>query len=663
VSTPSTAAAPEPIWTPDPVTSATSEVERFRAFVNDRHQLALTDYAELHRWSVEQLDAFWSAVWDFFDIRSTERPTVALAEERMPGAVWFPGTRLNYTAQVLRHAPSAEPAIIDIGEDGTESTVSWAELHRRVGALAATLRDLGVGQGDRVVGYLPNTSAAIIGLLAVASLGAIWSACGQDYAAKGAADRFGQLEPKVLFAADGYRHSGKVFDRRDETQDLLGRLPSVEAVITVDNLGLDPFDSGSVRGLTFADAIAGERAVEPVPVPFDHPLWVLFTSGTTGTPKGIVHGHGGVVLEHVAMLGLQNDLSERDVFFWYTTTNWMMWNMVVSGLLLGATVIAYDGSPLAPDADQLWRIVERHRVTVFGTSPGHLLASEKAGLHPARDHDLSALRALGSTGSTLPVSAFGWVHDNVGARVQIGSTSGGTDFVGAFVGPAATVPVWPGEISAVFLGVALEAWDPDGKPLIGEVGELVVTKPIPSMPLFFWNDPDGARYRDAYFSTYPGVWRHGDWITVTERGSVIIHGRSDSTLNRNGVRLGSADIYDAVEQIPEVTEALVLGVEEGDAGYWMPLFVVLAPGAVLDDALRDRIKTAIRTSASPRHVPDEVIAVRAIPHTRTGKKIEVPVKRLLQGASAEQVLSLGAVDDPSLIADFAAIGAAHRDGS
>jgi acetoacetyl-CoA synthetase len=677
-----TAPAPEPIWTPDPAVSAASEVERFRAFVNDRHHLALTDYAELHRWSVEQLDAFWSAVWDFFDLQSAQRPTVALAEERMPGAVWFPGTRLNYAGQVLRHPPSAAPAIIDIGEDGAEATISWAELHRRVGALAATLRDLGVSQGDRVVGYLPNTSAAIIGLLATASLGAIWSACGQDYAAKGAADRFGQLQPKVLLAADGYRHSGKVFDRRDETRDLLGRLPSVAAVITVDNLGLAPVDTSppapapsspsrapgpavgaeSRRYVTYADAIAGERAVEPVAVPFDHPLWVLFTSGTTGTPKGIVHGHGGVVLEHVAMLGLQNDLSERDVFFWYTTTNWMMWNMVVSGLLLGATVIAYDGSPLAPDADQLWRIVERHRVTVFGTSPGHLLASEKAGLHPVRDHDLSALRALGSTGSTLPVSAFHWVRDNVGGRVQIGSTSGGTDFVGAFVGPAATVPVWPGEISAIFLGVALEAWDPDGKPLVGEVGELVVTKPIPSMPLYFWNDPDGQRYRDAYFSTYPGVWRHGDWITVTERGSVIIHGRSDSTLNRNGVRLGSADIYDAVEQIPEVTEALVLGVEEGDAGYWMPLFVVLAPGAVLDDGLRERIKTAIRSNASPRHVPDEVIAVRAIPHTRTGKKIEVPVKRLLQGASAEQVLSLGAVDDPSLIADFAAIGTAHRDG-
>jgi acetoacetyl-CoA synthetase len=648
-----------PLWSPDP--SADSVLERFRAFVNDRHQLALTDYTELHRWSVDELEQFWSAVWDFFELRSEQRPTRALAEVRMPGARWFPGTRVNYVEQILRHPRSERPAIIDIAEDGRESTISWDELHARVGALTNTLRALGVGDGDRVVGYLPNTSAAIIALLATASLGAIWSACGQDYAAKGAADRFGQLEPVVLFAADGYQHNGKRHDRRAEVRDLIGRLPTLQAVIAVDNLGAGPLDTGAVRQVAYHEAITGNAAAAAAPVEFDHPLWVLFTSGTTGAPKGIVHGHGGVILEHVAMLGLQNDLSEQDVFFWYTTTNWMMWNMVVSGLLVGATVIAYDGSPLAPTADRLWQIVEDHRVTVFGTSPGHLLAGEKAGLHPGTDHDLSALRALGSTGATLPVSAFHWVHDNVGANVQIGSTSGGTDFVGAFVGPAATVPVWPGEISAIFLGVALEAWDPDGRPLIGQVGELVVTKPIPSMPLYFWNDPDGGRYHDAYFATYPGVWRHGDWITVTERGSVIIHGRSDSTLNRNGVRLGSADIYDAVEQIPEIAEALVIGLEEGDGGYWMPLFVVLAPGAELDDALRGRITEAIRTNASPRHVPDEVIAVRAIPHTRTGKKIEVPVKRLLQGTSAERALSLGAVDDPSLVDDFAAIGRAHRE--
>jgi len=651
---------PEPIWTPDTSVAADSAVERFRAFVNDRHHLALADYAELHRWSVEQLEQFWSAVWDFFGVRSDAPPTVAIGEITMPGADWFPGTRLNYVAQILRHPRTAEPAIIDIAEDGTESAVSWTELHRRVGALAATLRELGVGVGDRVVGYLPNTSAAIVGLLATASLGAIWSVCGQDYAAKGAADRFAQLEPSVLFTADGYQHNGTRHDRRAEAGDLVGRLPTLTALITVDNLGLGALDASTLRALDYADATSGDAVVEPEPVPFDHPLWVLFTSGTTGAPKGIVHGHGGVLLEHLVMLALQCDLSERDVFFWYTTTNWMMWNMVVSGLLVGATVVAYDGSPLAPDADRLWRVVERHRVSVFGTSPGHLLACEKAGLHPGAEHALSALRLLGCTGAALPVSAYHWVHEQVGARVQLGSTSGGTDLVAGFVGSAPTVPVWPGEISAINLGVALQAWDADGRPVVGEVGELVVTKPIPSMPLYFWNDPDGARYHDAYFSTYPGVWRHGDWITVTERGSVIVHGRSDATLNRNGVRLGSADIYDAVEQIPQIAEALVLGVEEGDGGYWMPLFVVLAPGAELDDALRERIRTAIRTNASPRHVPDEVIAVRAIPHTRTGKKIEVPVKRLLQGATTEQALSLAAVDDPALIELFAGIGRAHR---
>jgi acetoacetyl-CoA synthetase len=649
---------PAPIWTPDPATAAASELERFRAFVCDRHHRTLASYAELHAWSVENLDEFWLAVWDFFDVRSSTKPSVALADAKMPGAQWFPGVELNYVGQVLRHPPTDELAIIDLAEDGREMTLTWAELHRQIGALRATLRGLGVEQGDRVVGYLPNVAATIVAFLATASIGAIWSACGQDYAAKGAADRFVQLEPKVLFAADGYLHNGTTHDRRAECVDLIGRLPSLQAVVAVDHIGL-PTLASPARVLTWAEAIAGESAPVITEVPFDHPLWVLFTSGTTGTPKGIVHSHGGVVLEHVAMLGLQNDLSDRDRFFWYTTTNWMMWNMVVSGLVVGATVVTYAGSPLAPDADRLWQIVETHAVTVFGTSPGHLLASEKAGLHPGAEHDLSALRAIGSTGATLPVSAFAWVRDNVG-NIQIGSTSGGTDFVGAFVGPAATVPVWPGEISAIFLGVALEAWDADGKALVGEVGELVVTKPIPSMPLYFWNDPDGTRYHEAYFSTYPGVWRHGDWITVTDRGSVIIHGRSDSTLNRNGVRLGSADIYDAVEQLPEIAEALVIGVEEGDGRYWMPLFVVLSDGAALDDRLRAAIKAAIRANASPRHVPDEIIEVRAIPHTRTGKKIEVPVKRVLQGASAEQALSLGAVDDPALIEVFAEIGHARR---
>ncbi len=655
--------APDPIWTPDPTEAAASRLERFRAMVNERHGLQLADYAALQRWSVEELEAFWAAVWDFFDVQSDVRPTQVLGDAAMPGAQWFPGVRTNYVGHILRHPASDAPAVIEVTEDGRETIVSWAELHRQIGAVQATLRGLGVGEGDRVVGYLPNSGAAVVALLATAALGAVWSACGQDYAAKGAADRFAQLEPRVLFAADGYRHSGRVFDRREETRELVGLLPSLHAVVTVDNIGLDPLDDLPVPTLGYDEAASGTAIAEVRPVPFDHPLWVLFTSGTTGVPKGIVHGHGGVTLEHLELLGLQDDMTASDVFFWYTTCNWMMWNLLVSALLVGAAIVVYDGSPVYPDADRLWQIVERHRVTVFGTSPGHLLASEKAGLRPGTDHDLSALRSIGSTGAPLPVSGFHWVMDAVGPRIQIGSVSGGTDLVGAFVGPASTVPVWPGELSCINLGVALEAWDEDGKPLIGEVGELVVTKPIPSMPVFFWNDPDGSRYRDAYFSTYPGVWRHGDWITVTERGSVVVHGRSDSTLNRNGVRLGSVDIYQAVEQLPEVAESLVIGLEEGDGGYWMPLFVVLAPGAELDDALRGRIKEAIRSNASPRHVPDEIIAVPAIPHTRTGKKIEVPVKRVLQGMDVDRALSRGAVDDPSVLDLFAVIGRERRGAS
>lgn len=642
---------------------AGTAIERFRAFVNDRHHLGLADYADLHRWSVTDLNAFWMAVWDFYDLSGGgPRPSVALAKDSMPGAEWFPGTGLNYAGRILAHEPSEAPAIVDIGEDGSRSVVTWAQLHQRTGALAQTLRGLGVGRGDRVVGYLPNTSAAIIGLLATASLGAIWSCCGQDYAAKGAADRFTQLEPVVLMAADGYRHGGTVYDRRDQVADLAGRLPSLHALIDVDNLalGAGPVGRGDLRRVGYRQATSGDAPVRVEQVPFDHPLWVLFTSGTTGVPKGIVHGHGGVTVAHLAMIGLQNDMTERDVFFWYTTTNWVMWNMVCSGLLFGATVIAYDGNPLTPTADRLWQIVADERVTVFGTNPGQLLASMKADLHPAKEHDLSALVSVCSTGATLPPSAFAWVSERVGRGVQIGSLSGGTDVAAAWVGPAPTVPVWAGEISAITLGMAVQAWDEHGTPVVGQVGELVVTRPCPSMPLYFWGDRDGARYRDAYFATFPGVWRHGDWITVTDRGSVIIHGRSDATLNRNGVRLGSAEIYDAVEKLPQIAEALVVGVDEPDGGYWLPLFVVLAPGAGLDEQLREAIRTAIRANASPRHVPDDVIAVRALPHTRTGKKIEVPIKRLLAGVPVDKALSLGAVDDPAAVEEFVRIEQRRR---
>jgi acetoacetyl-CoA synthetase len=644
----------QPIWTPDPATVPRSPIFAFTQQVADRYGVPSGSYLDLWRWSVERPEQFWEAVWEFFDIRSETPPDAVLADASMPGARWFTGTRLNYAEHALRHAGEAgavdEPAVLAVGEDGSQSVLSWGALGAQVASFAAWLKAQGVASGDRVVGYLPNGPHAVVAFLAAASLGAVWSACGQDYGAQGAAGRFGQLDPVVLVAADGYHWNGRRHDRRDEVERLRAALPSLRVTVCVPHLGLEaPSGDGLVA---WADAIA-ERA-EPAfePVGFDAPLWVLFSSGTTGAPKGIVHGHGGVLVDHVKLLGLHLDVRPGDRFFWYTNTNWMMWNMVVSGLLTGSTIVVYDGSPAYPGPQRLWEIAAEHRVAVLGVSPGYLLGCAKAALEPGRDLDLGALRVLGSTGAPLPADSYPWVRDHVSPSVQVDSTSGGTDVVSGFAGSAPTTPVWPGEISAPLLGVALEAWDSEGHPVVGQVGELVVTKPMPSMPVFFWNDPDGSRYHDAYFSTYPGVWRHGDWITITSRGSVVITGRSDSTLNRQGVRLGSADIYDVVEPLPEIREALVIGAELPDGGYWMPLFVVLEDGVELDSGLRERIVTAISTQASPRHVPDDIIVVPALPHTRTGKKLEVPVKRLLQGAKLQDVANRDAVDDVEVLASF-----------
>ncbi|MFE7419920.1 acetoacetate--CoA ligase [Rhodococcus sp. NPDC057529] len=649
--TTTTGTVPEPIWTPDPEHAARARITEFAHFAAARTGAAYPDYHDLWKFSVGEPSAFWSAVWDFFDIAADGDTGEVLTDASMPGARWFPGTRLNYTEHALRHGDSPEAAVVSISEDGVTTEISWAQLRRQVAAVAAWLRGQGVGVGDRVVGYLPNTVHAVVAFLATAGIGAVWSACGQDYGASGAASRFAQLDPVILFAADGYRWNGRVHDRRGDVAELARQLPTLRRTVHVPVLGL-PFGVDDAQHAIWDDVIAVDAEPDFVRVDFDAPLWVLFSSGTTGLPKGIVHGHGGVILDHHKLLGLHNDLRAGERLFWYTTTNWMMWNMVVSGLLVGATIVLYDGSPAHPDPQRLWDIAAEHRVSVLGLSPGYLLGCAKAGLEPGGDLDLSALRLIGSTGAPLPPQSYHWVRDHVGERVQVASTSGGTDVVSGFAGSAPTTAVWPGEISAPLLGVALAAWDADGTPVVDEVGELVVTTPMPSMPIHFWNDPDGTRYRDAYFGTYPGVWRHGDWVTVTARGSVVISGRSDSTLNRQGVRLGSADIYDVVEDLPEIREALVIGAELADGGYWMPLFVVLADGADLDDDLRERIVTAVRTQASPRHVPDEIIAVPAIPHTRTGKKLEVPIKRLLQGAPLEKVVGGDTVDDSASLHYF-----------
>ncbi|MFC9789866.1 acetoacetate--CoA ligase [Rhodococcus sp. NPDC127528] len=648
-----------PIWEPDPTHTATTQIAAFAELVSSRTGDRYPTYRDLWSYSVGHPAEFWSTVASFFDMQIEDQPDDVLPNTTMPGPRWFPGAHLNYAEHALRHRGSTT-AIIAIDESGAVVEVSWDQLRGKVGAVQLWLRQQGVRRGDRVVGYLPNTLESVVALLATTGIGAVWSACGPDYGAAGAQARLGQLEPTVLIAADGYRWNGREHDRRDEVAQLLETMPSLRATLRVSILGLWERTDPAATQIDWSAVVSAPTEPEFVRVEFNDPLWVLFSSGTTGVPKGIVHSHGGVVIDHLRLFGLHHDLRPGDRFFWYTTTNWMMWNMVASGLLVGAAIVLYDGSPNEPGPHRLWEIAADHRVNVLGVSPGYLSGSAKAGLHPGTDYDLSALRLIGCTGAPLPAPSYHWVHDEVGARIQVGSTTGGTDVVSGFAGSAPTAPVWPGEISVPLLGVDLQSWQEDGTPATGEVGELVIAAPMPSMPIRFWNDPDGQRYHDAYFATFPGVWRHGDWVTVTEHGSVIVSGRSDATLNRQGVRLGSADIYDVVDEIPEITESLVIGAELDGDRYWMPLFVVLADGHELDDPLRQKIANAIRTQASPRHVPDDIIAVPAIPHTRTGKKLEVPVKRLIQGRSLSHVIGVDTVDNPDALLHFEQFIGAHR---
>ncbi|MFZ3593183.1 acetoacetate--CoA ligase [Streptomyces sp. BH104] len=641
---------PSPLWQPDRQQIADAQITRFQAWAAEHHGApADGGYEALHRWSVTELETFWKAVTEWFDVRFTHPYTRVLGNRDMPGAEWFPGATLNYAAHALRTADDPAradtPAILHVDETHEPRPVTWSELRRQVGSLAAELRALGVRPGDRVSGYLPNIPEAAAALLATAAVGAVWTSCAPDFGARSVLDRFQQVEPVVLFTVDGYRYGGKEHDRRETVQELRDELPSLRAVVHIPLLGTKaPEGALEWSALTSAD-------VTPVyeDVPFDHPLWVLYSSGTTGLPKAIVQSQGGILVEHLKQIGLHCDLGPDDRFFWYTSTGWMMWNFLVGGLLTGTTIVTYDGSPGYPETGAQWAIAERTGATLFGTSAAYVMACRKAGVHPARDHDLSRVKCVATTGSPLPPDGFRWLHDEVREDLWIASVSGGTDVCSCFAGAVPTLPVHIGELQAPALGTDLQAWDPAGAPLTDEVGELVVTNPMPSMPIRFWNDPDGSRYHDSYFDTYPGVWRHGDWITLTERGSVVIHGRSDSTLNRQGVRMGSADIYEAVERLPEIRESLVIGLEQPDGGYWMPLFVHLAPGAVLDDALRARIKQVIREQLSPRHVPDEVIEAPGVPHTLTGKRIEVPVKRLLQGTPLEKAVNPGSIDNLDLL--------------
>ena len=653
--------APDVVWSPSPDAAASSEIARFARFLREERGVDLpddTDYAALHAWSVADVGAFWSVAADFFGVRFHDAPTAPLGSDAMPGADWFPGATLNYAEHALTDGPGradTDEAVVFAREDGLERVVTHGELRDLVGRFQAGLVRAGVGRGDRVVALAPNSVETLVAFLATASLGAIWSSCSPDFGARAVHDRFAQIEPAVLVAVDGYVYNGRTFDIRPTVTALRAQLPTVRETVLVPYLD----DAATLEGTTgWAEFTASPGPLEFESVPFGHPLWVLYSSGTTGLPKGIVHGHGGILLEHLKALRLQSDLGPGDRFFWFTTTGWMMWNYLIGGLLAGITIVLFDGSPAHPDLGALWRLAERHRVKYFGTSAPFIQSCLKAGLRPRDDADLSTLRTVGSTGAPLSPEGFEWVADAVGDGLQIASVSGGTDLCAAFVGAAPTVPVWRGEISCAALGAAVVAYDERGHELIDEVGELVVTRPMPSMPVMFWNDPDGTRLREAYFEDYPGVWRHGDWVRLTPRGSYVIYGRSDSTLNRGGVRMGTADFYAVVEAVEGIADSLVIDTTElgaRDEGALL-CFLVLADGTSLDDVEAGLRKT-LRTELSPRHVPDRFIVIDAVPRTLNGKKCEVPVKKILAGVAPEKAVSRGALQNPDSLAPFLELGA------
>ncbi|WP_026124313.1 acetoacetate--CoA ligase [Nocardiopsis baichengensis] len=646
---------PPVLWTPGSDRRERANITAFARWARAERGAAVdeADYDSLWRWSTTDLEGFWSAVWDYYGVRSSTPPDQVLAERAMPGARWFPGTRLNYAEHVFADRDDDAVAIRHASELRVLGEWTWGELKRRTAAIAAGLRRLGVGPGDRVVAYLPNVAETAAAFYACASIGAVWSSCSPDFGVRSVIDRFAQIEPKVLLAVDGYRYGGKDFDRADTVRELRAQMPTLEHTVVLPYLGEEvPEDALSWEALERA----GEGAeLEFERVDFDHPLWVLYSSGTTGLPKAIVQGHGGILLEQLKNLNLHLDAHEDDRVFWFTTTGWMMWNFLVSVLLTRASIVLYDGSPAHPDLGALWDLAEHAGVTVFGTSAGYLSTCMKAGIHPAEGRDLSALHAIGSTGSPLSPEGFDWCYEEFGDGLWLFSTSGGTDICSCLVGGVPTLPVYEGEIQARSLGMAVAAWDPEGKELVGEVGELVVTEPAPSMPLYFWGDEQGERLRDSYFSMYPGVWRHGDWIEITERGTAVIYGRSDSTINRGGVRMGTSEIYRAVLALDEVVDALVVDVPQKDGGSRIELFTVLREGAELDEALTKALARRIREDCSPRHVPDAVRAIAAVPRTLSGKVLEVPVKRILMGERPEKVASRDSLANPEALDYFSSL--------
>ncbi|MCR5978004.1 acetoacetate--CoA ligase [Gordonia jinghuaiqii] len=649
------------LWRPATVAES-NNMQTFRHWLGTERQVDIPDYPALWRWSVSDLAGFWEAIADYFDVGFHERPTTVIAGSQMPEVTWFEGATLNYAEHALRFGDGkrdSDLAVIFEGESGFSQSITYGELRHQVAAVRAALVELGVRAGDRVVALAPNIPQTLVAFLSAASIGAIWSSCSPDFGATAVIDRFSQVTPTVLFAVDGYPYNGKKFDIRSTVVQIRDELPTLKTTVLIDYLGIEA-TSPRVDTSTAAHPNVGwdemiERhrgaTVQYESVPFDHPLWILYSSGTTGLPKAIVHGHGGMLLEHLKAIGLHSDLGPQDRFFWFTTTGWMVWNFLVGGLLVGSTVVLYDGSPTYESLSVLWRLAERHRVKYFGTSPLFIDTCAREGLIPGEQYDLPALRTIGVTGSPLTEPGFRWIHRSVGPDIQVASVSGGTDVCTALVGASPDVPVWVGEISCATLGAAVEIFDDSGNQLVGEVGELVVTKPMPAMPVCFWNDPDRSRLREAYFDTFPGVWRHGDSAMVTERGTFVVSGRSDSTLNRGGIRMGTAEFYRVVESFPGVLDSLVIDTSSGGTRGDLLCFVVLADGRTLDD-LTPSLATLLRRELSPRHVPDQFIEIAEVPRTLSGKKVEVPIKKILAGADPNTVISRDALRNPNALRGF-----------
>lgn len=653
------------LWTPDPQRVAACRLVEYMRWLQRERGLAFDGYQALHRWSVTDLDAFWRSIFDHFDVRSSTPVGVVLGRREMPGAQWFPGVRLNYAEHVLRNARTGEDALLFLDETRPLAGFSWDALAVQVRTLATRMREMKVGAGDRVVAYLPNVPQAIVAMLATTAIGATWSSVSPDFGASGALDRIAQLQPKLLFCVDGYRYGGRVYDRGNEVRAIVDGLHGLEHVVVLPRMSETPLVLDGFEVHRWDQIVAGA----PVPaaqfrfeqVPFDHPLWILFSSGTTGLPKAIVHGHGGILLEMLKLVALHMDLRAGERMFFFSTTGWMMWNFLASSLLCGVVPVLYDGHPAHPDVDVLWRMAQDCGASFFGASPTYVDILSKAGVVPGERYDLSRLRAVMPAGSPVSPAHTAWFYRNVNADLWVCSGSGGTDVCTGFVGGVPTQSVHAGEIQAPHLGVSAQAWNDAGESVVDEVGELVITQPMPSMPVNFWNDPDGSRYRESYFDVYPGIWRHGDFFRINARGGCFVLGRSDATLNRHGVRIGTAEIYRALDTLPGIEDALIVNLDLPGGKFFMPLFVKLTKDAALDDALVARISECLRKACTPRHVPDKVYRVDAIPMTLTGKKMEVPVRKILLGVPEARAANRSAMADPAALDWFVRYAATQTD--